>query len=91
MSPAPPPHTPPTPQPVDAEETYSVLCDTFDLSTNTALLRWKTAHPELVPPNDVGRALLPILVQRLCRLLLILVSVLCVCACVRKVHSHVCR
>ena len=56
-------------EPLQREKEYSVLLDTYDIKKNTALAAYKMEHPEHFPPADSGRPVLPILVERLAKML----------------------
>lgn len=55
--------------PLDPDKLYSALLDTYDVKKNPALAAWKVEHPEYFPPEDAGRPMLPILVERLAKML----------------------
>lgn len=50
----------------DPDKMYLLLCDTYMCGANTALNKWVTENPALVPPEDAGFPALPILVRYFC-------------------------
>jgi hypothetical protein len=48
---------------------YAVACDTYFLKKNPVLREYCKQYPERIPPQDVGRPLLPILVEYFCGLM----------------------